>query len=44
MEYLDERSASALLPVDPVSKAKSRLYMFRVDQDWYSQMDAILPE
>jgi RNA polymerase-associated protein len=43
MEYLDERFPHPpLLPVDPVSKAKSRLYMFRVDQDWYSLMDTIL--
>jgi len=43
MEYLDERFPHPpLLPVDPVSKASSRLFMFRVDQDWYSLMDAIL--
>ena len=43
MEYLDERFPHPpLLPVDPVSKANSRLYMFRVDQDWYGLMDAIL--
>ncbi len=43
MEYLDERFPHPpLLPVDPVSKANSRLYMFRVDQDWYGLMDTIL--
>lgn len=43
MEYLDERFPHPpLLPVDPVSKASSRLFMFRVDRDWYSLMDAIL--
>jgi RNA polymerase-associated protein len=43
MEYLDERFPHPpLLPVDPVSKASSRLFMYRVDRDWYSLMDAIL--
>lgn len=43
MEYLDERFPHPpLLPVDPVSRAKSRLLMYRVDHDWYSLMDTIL--
>ena len=43
MEYLDERFPHPpLLPVDPVSKATSRLYMHRVNKDWYSLMDEIL--
>ncbi len=43
MEYLDERFPHPpLLPVDPVSRASSRLFMYRVDRDWYSQMDLIL--
>jgi RNA polymerase-associated protein len=43
MEYLDERFPHPpLLPVDPVSRARSRLLMYRVDQDWYSLMDKIL--
>ncbi|MCP4995768.1 MAG: stringent starvation protein A [Gammaproteobacteria bacterium] len=43
MEYLDERFPHPpLLPVDPVSRATSRLYMHRVTTDWYSKMDAIL--
>ncbi len=42
MEYLEERFPHPpLLPVDPVSRATSRLYMYRVDRDWYSLMDAI---
>ncbi len=43
MEYLDERFPHPpLLPVDPVSRANSRLFMYRVDRDWYSLMDTIL--
>lgn len=43
MEYLDERFPHPpLLPVDPVSRATSRLYMFRVGRDWYTLMDRIL--
>lgn len=42
-EYLDERFPHPpLLPVDPVSRASSRLYMFRVEKDWYSLVDTIL--
>ena len=43
MEYLDERFPHPpLLPVDPVSRATSRLYMYRVERDWYTLMDLIL--
>ncbi len=43
MEYLDERFPHPpLLPVDPVSRAKARLFLHRVDQDWYSLADTIL--
>ncbi|MEJ1296343.1 MAG: stringent starvation protein SspA [Candidatus Sedimenticola sp. (ex Thyasira tokunagai)] len=43
MEYLDERFPHPpLLPVDPVSRAGARLFMHRVDQDWYGKMDDIL--
>lgn len=42
-EYLDERFPHPpLLPVDPVSRATSRLYMHRVEKDWYSQVPLIL--
>jgi stringent starvation protein A len=42
MEYLDERFPHPpLLPVDPVSRATARLFMYRVDQDWYAAMDKI---
>lgn len=43
MEYLDERFPHPpLLPVDPVSRAHARLFMYRVDRDWYSLMGRIL--
>jgi RNA polymerase-associated protein len=43
MEYLDERFPHPpLLPVDPVNRATSRLYLFRVDHDWYSKVGVIL--
>ncbi len=42
MEYLDERFPHPpLLPVDPVSRASSRLFMYRVDRDWYRLLDQI---
>jgi len=37
MEYLDERFPHPpLLPVDPVSRAKTRLVLYRIESDWYS--------
>ncbi|NEX21564.1 stringent starvation protein A [Thiorhodococcus mannitoliphagus] len=43
MEYLDERFPHPpLLPVDPVSRANARLYMYRIDRDWYRLMGRIL--
>jgi RNA polymerase-associated protein len=37
MEYLDERFPHPpLMPVDPVSRARTRLALFRIEQDWYS--------
>ncbi len=42
MEYLDERFPHPpLLPVYPVARAKSRLMMFRIEQDWYSTLNKI---
>lgn len=40
MEYLDERFPHPpLMPVDPVSRARSRLALFRVEHDWYGLRD-----
>src|SRR5688500_10672100 len=37
MEYLDERFPHPpLLPVYPVARANSRLWMYRIERDWYS--------
>jgi RNA polymerase-associated protein len=37
MEYLDERFPHPpLMPVDPVSRARTRLFMHRVDRDWFA--------
>lgn len=43
MEYLDERFPHPpLLPVDPVARANARLYMYRLERDWYASMERIL--
>lgn len=43
MEYLDERFPHPpLLPVYPVARAESRKMMYRIEQDWYQLMIAIL--
>ena len=40
MEYLDDRFPHPpLMPVDPVSKAQSRLFLYRVERDWMSLLD-----
>lgn len=42
MEYLDERFPHPpLMPVDPVSRARARLMLYRIDRDWYSQVDEL---
>lgn len=42
MEYLDERFPHPpLMPVYPVARAKCRLTMFRIKQDWYSLIDIV---
>ena len=43
IEYLDERFPHPpLMPVYPVSRGRSRLMMFRVENDWYSLAKIIL--
>lgn len=42
MEYLDERFPHPpLLPVYPVARAESRLFMYRIERDWCTLVDAI---
>jgi len=42
MEYLDERFPHPpLMPVDPVSRARSRLALYRIEQDWYALIPAL---
>ncbi|BFM08353.1 stringent starvation protein SspA [Halioxenophilus aromaticivorans] len=43
MEYLDERFPHPpLLPVYPVARAQSRLWMHRIEKDWSPMVDVIL--
>ena len=43
MEYLDERFPHPpLLPVYPVARAESRLYIHRIEKDWCTLVDSIL--
>ena len=43
MEYLDERFPHPpLLPVYPVARAQSRLWIYRIERDWCTLSDRIL--
>lgn len=43
MEYLDERFPHPpLMPVDPVSRSRNRLMLYRIERDWYSLADRII--
>ncbi len=43
MEYLDERFPHPPLhPMDPVSRARARMMVHRIDQDWYNLLDEIV--
>jgi len=43
MEYLDERFPHPpLLPVYPVARANSRLYIYRIQRDWCGSVDIIV--
>ena len=42
MEYLDQRFPHPpLMPVDPVSRARSRLALYRIEKDWYELVPAL---
>jgi RNA polymerase-associated protein len=42
MEYLDERYPHPpLMPIDPINRAQSRLFLYRIERDWYSLLDAL---
>lgn len=42
MEYLDDRYPHPpLMPVDPVARARTKLYIYRMERDWYSLLDVI---
>ncbi len=41
MEYLDDRYPHPpLMPVDPVERARTKLYVYRMERDWYSLLDS----
>lgn len=43
MEYLDERFPHPpLMPIDPVSRAQSRLFLYRIERDWFSLLDDLV--
>ncbi len=43
MEYFDERFPHPpLMPVDPVSRSKSRLALFHIEKDWCAPVEKIL--
>ncbi len=45
MEYLDERFPHPpLLPVYPVARAESRLWVYRIERDWCVLIDQILSD
>ena len=44
-EYLDERFPHPpLMPVDPVSRAKARLVLYRIEQDWYRPLQVLIDD
>lgn len=43
MEYLDERYPHPpLMPVDPISRAQCRLYLYRIERDWYGLLPDLM--
>lgn len=42
-EYLDERFPHpTLMPVDPASRARTRLTLYRIERDWYSLVPELI--
>jgi RNA polymerase-associated protein len=42
MEYLDDRYPHPpLMPVDPVARARTKLYIYRMERDWYSLLEVL---
>jgi RNA polymerase-associated protein len=42
LEYLDDRYPHPpLMPVDPVTRARTKLYVYRMERDWYSLLDVL---
>jgi len=42
IDYLDERYPHpAFMPLDPVSRARARLTLYRIEKDWYSLLPAL---
>ena len=42
-EYLDERYPHPpFMPIDPVSRARTRLTLYRIENDWYSLLDDLV--
>ncbi len=42
VEYLDERYPHPpFMPIDPVSRARTRLALFRIESDWYAFLPAL---
>ncbi len=40
MEYIEERYPHPpLMPVDPITRARTRTYLYRIDNDWYSMLN-----
>lgn len=43
IDYFDERFPQpALMPIDPVERAKTRLMLHRIDKDWYSLWQSLV--
>lgn len=42
MDYLDERFPHPpLMPIDPISRARTRLILYRIEHDWYSALGTL---